>query len=172
MPIDVSYFHADGVKIVLKLIGKKLFPQGRNATSAMDVIASEEEISKCRWGYQCSVCLLAGDLICCEHVDGCAVSVHPDCTGQPFPNGKWICTNHDDSNLKTRVRKRAEQSMKGSSAVKSLAEPDPLADVKDISSMEGPSASSSSSDSSSSSSDDDSDYEASLSRKVKKKVMN
>ena len=121
-----------GVKVVLKLIGREPFPQGRNATTAMDIMASDEEISKCRWGYQCSVCLLAGDLICCEHPDGCAVSVHEDCSGQGFPNGKWICSNHDESNLKTRVRKRAEQSNNDKSsggARKSFVEPDPLADV-------------------------------------------
>lgn len=24
------------------------------------------QVAACRWGYQCSVCLLAGDLLCCE----------------------------------------------------------------------------------------------------------
>ena len=121
-----------GVKVVLKLIGREPFPQGRNATTAMDVMAPEEDVAKCRWGYQCSVCLLAGDLICCEHKDGCAVSVHEDCSGQGFPEGKWICPNHDESNLKTRVRKRSEQGVhvEGSrNGRRSLVEPDPLADM-------------------------------------------
>ena len=141
----------------------------------MDIMAPEEDVAKCRWGYQCSVCLLAGDLICCEHEDGCAVSVHPDCTGQPFPVGKWICTNHDESNLKTRVRKRAEQNKlagDGNTAAKSLAEPDPLAELRDMS-LSPPKRRNSDDDStsisSSSSSDDDSDYEASVRPKKKKK---
>lgn len=118
-----------GVKIVLKLMGREPFPQGRNATTAMDIMASDEDVAKCRWGYQCSVCLLAGDLICCEHEDGCAVSAHVDCSGQVLPKGKWICSNHDESNLKTRVRKRAEQSKAPGGMRKSLIEPDPLADM-------------------------------------------
>eukprot|EP00889_Picochlorum_renovo_P007478 jgi/Picre1/34508/NNA_001976.t1 len=117
-----------GVKIVLKLIGREAFPRA-NATTAMDVMASDEDVAKCRWGYQCSVCLLAGDLICCEHEDGCAVSAHVDCSGQVLPKGKWICSNHDESNLKTRVRKRAEQSKAPGGKRKSLIEPDPLADM-------------------------------------------
>ncbi|KAI8111254.1 hypothetical protein M9434_004826 [Picochlorum sp. BPE23] len=36
-----------GVKIVLKLIGREAFPQGRNATTAMDVMASDEDVAKC-----------------------------------------------------------------------------------------------------------------------------
>ena len=122
-----------GVKVVLKLIGREPFPQGRNATTAMDIMASEEDAAKCRWGYQCSVCLLAGDLLCCEHKDGCAVSVHQDCSGHGFPEGKWICPNHDESNLKTRVRKRSEQSIHPEGGPgngrRSFVEPDPLADM-------------------------------------------
>lgn len=160
-----------GVKVVLKLIGREPFPQGRNATTAMDIMAPEEDVAKCRWGYQCSVCLLAGDLICCEHADGCAVSVHEDCSGQGFPDGKWICPNHDESNLKTRVRKRSEQNMTGDSqrnGRKSLAEPDPLADMMtsdeddDNPKASGPSKKAKASDSATiteeTTQDDDSDY--------------
>ena len=50
--------------------------------------------------------MLAGDLLCCEHPDGCAVSVHPACTGLPFPQGQWICGNHDDGRAKGRVRRQ------------------------------------------------------------------
>jgi hypothetical protein len=55
---------ADGVRIVLKAMGKEPFPGGRSST--FETIASEQQIAECRWGYQCSVCLLAGDLLCCE----------------------------------------------------------------------------------------------------------
>lgn len=86
-------------------MGKAAFPQGRGGGAA-DALADDEAVASCRWGYQCSVCLLAGDLLCCEHPDGCGVSVHPECTGQPFPPGPWVCTNHDDRQLKTRIRRR------------------------------------------------------------------
>ncbi len=55
----------DGVRIVLKAMGREPFPPARG-TGAVDTIASEEQVAACRWGYQCSVCLLAGDLLCCE----------------------------------------------------------------------------------------------------------
>lgn len=45
-------------------MGKEPFGSGRSST--FDTIASDEQIAECRWGYQCSVCLLAGDLLCCE----------------------------------------------------------------------------------------------------------
>ena len=86
-------------------MGKEPFPQGRSVSGA-DGVAPDDAVAACKWSYQCSVCLLAGDLLCCEHPDGCAVSVHPECTGQPFPEGPWICTNHDDRRLKTRIRRR------------------------------------------------------------------
>jgi len=104
------FLNADGLKIILKAMGKDPFPQGRQSV-ATDVAAPESDIDACRWGYQCSVCLLAGDLLCCEHPDGCAVSVHPQCTGQPFPTGPWICSNHDDRRLKTRVRRRGSKAL-------------------------------------------------------------
>ncbi|KDD71525.1 hypothetical protein H632_c4859p0, partial [Helicosporidium sp. ATCC 50920] len=96
----------DGVKVVLKALGREPFPSGR-AAAAMDA-ASPETAAACRWGYQCSVCLLAGDLLCCEHAQGCNVSVHLECSGcQGFPPGPWVCANHDDRELKTRIRRRA-----------------------------------------------------------------
>jgi len=55
---------ADGVRIVLKAMGREPFASGRGASA--DTVASEEQVAECRWGYQCSVCLLAGDLLCCE----------------------------------------------------------------------------------------------------------
>ncbi|KAK2078741.1 hypothetical protein QBZ16_003581 [Prototheca wickerhamii] len=65
-------------------------------------------VADCRWGYQCSVCLLAGDLLCCEHPSGCNVSAHVECSGgaQAFPRGPWICSNHDDRDMKTRIRRK------------------------------------------------------------------
>lgn len=60
-----AFWFADGVKIVLKAMGKTPFAMGRGASS-IDVIAAPEQVAACRWGYQCSVCLLAGDLLCCE----------------------------------------------------------------------------------------------------------
>ena len=89
-------------------MGKSAFPQGRAAMQA-DTLAGDEAVASCRWGYQCSVCLLAGDLLCCEHPDCCSVSVHPECTGQAFPAGPWVCTNHDDRQLKTRTRRRGSR---------------------------------------------------------------
>lgn len=61
---------ADGVRIVLKAMGREPFASGRGST-APDTLASEEQVAECRWGYQCSVCLLAGDLLCCEVRRGC-----------------------------------------------------------------------------------------------------
>lgn len=152
-------------------MGKEPFPPARG-TGAVDTLASEEQVAECRWGYQCSVCLLAGDLLCCEvravsrrqaggwrlwrlevqayragvawsvqrpglcscstehqplhpvpathpappiplpvqHPDVCGVSVHPECTGLPFPSGPYICMNHDSRELKTRVRRRASSA--------------------------------------------------------------
>ncbi|KAH7617532.1 putative Tyrosine-protein kinase BAZ1B [Nannochloris sp. 'desiccata'] len=93
----------DGMRIILKSMGKDPFPPGRQAT-ADGTAATEEDIARCRWGYQCGVCMLAGDLLCCEHPDGCAVSVHPTCTGLPFPQGPWICSNHEEG--RGRVRRQ------------------------------------------------------------------
>lgn len=94
----------DGMRIILKAMGKETFPQGRQSTA--EAAAPDEVIAACRWGYQCSVCMLAGDLLCCEHPDGCVVSVHPACTGLPFPQGTWVCSNHDDRRLKGRMRRQ------------------------------------------------------------------
>ena len=55
----------DGTRIVLKCMGKEPFPPARGA-GAVDSVCGEEQVAQCRWGYQCSVCLLAGDLLCCE----------------------------------------------------------------------------------------------------------
>lgn len=41
-----------------------------------------------------------------QHADGCNVSAHTACTGQPFPTGAWICPNHDDPLLKSRISRR------------------------------------------------------------------
>ena len=41
-----------------------------------------------------------------QHPDSCGVSVHPECTGQPFPTGSYICMNHDSRELKTRMRRK------------------------------------------------------------------
>lgn len=46
-----------------------------------------------------------------QHPDTCGVSVHPECTGMPFPSGPYICMNHDDRQLKTRVRRRASSAL-------------------------------------------------------------
>ena len=94
----------DGMKVILKAMGKEVFPQGRQSTAEAPV--ADEVIAGCRWGYQCSVCMLAGDLLCCEHPDGCVISVHPQCTGLPFPQGAWVCSNHDDRRLKGRIRRQ------------------------------------------------------------------
>jgi hypothetical protein len=100
----------DGVKIVLKGMGKGPLPSARSSHApGMEASVSDEVVAACRWGYQCSVCLLAGDLLCCEHPEQCAVSVHPECTGMPFPQGPWICTNHDERRLKGRMRARHSQ---------------------------------------------------------------
>lgn len=56
---------ADGTRIVLKCMGKDPFPPARG-TGAVDTVCGEEQVAQCRWGYQCSVCQLAGDLLCCE----------------------------------------------------------------------------------------------------------
>jgi hypothetical protein len=53
------------VRIVLKAMGKEPFASGRGTTN-IETVATEEQVAECRWGYQCSVCLLAGDLLCCE----------------------------------------------------------------------------------------------------------
>ena len=53
------------MRIVLKAMGKEPFASGRS-TANIDTVATEEQVAECRWGYQCSVCLLAGDLLCCE----------------------------------------------------------------------------------------------------------
>ena len=50
---------------MLKAMGNQPFAMGRHASS-IDIIAAPEQVAACRWGYQCSVCLLAGDLLCCE----------------------------------------------------------------------------------------------------------
>lgn len=97
----------DGVRVVLRAMGREPFPSGR-AAAAMDAAAPPEVVADCRWGYQCSVCLLAGDLLCCEHPSGCNVSAHVECSGgaQAFPRGPWICSNHDDRDMKTRIRRK------------------------------------------------------------------
>lgn len=97
----------EGVRVVLRAMGRDPFPSGR-AAAAMDVSAPPEVVAECRWGYQCSVCLLAGDLLCCEHPGGCNVSAHVECSGgsQAFPHGPWICSNHDDRDMKTRIRRK------------------------------------------------------------------
>jgi len=95
-----------GMRIILKCMGKEPFPPGRHSTAEGAAAATEEDIARCRWGYQCGVCMLAGDLLCCEHPDECAVSVHPACTGLPFPQGPWICGNHEDRLGKGRVRRQ------------------------------------------------------------------
>lgn len=99
----------DGVKIVLKGMGKGPLPSARSSAPGTEACVSDDIVASCRWGYQCSVCLLAGDLLCCEHPEQCAVSVHPECTGLPFPQGPWICTNHDERRLKGRMRARQSQ---------------------------------------------------------------
>ena len=50
---------------MLKAMGNQPFAMGRHASS-IDIMAAPEQVAACRWGYQCSVCLLAGDLLCCE----------------------------------------------------------------------------------------------------------
>jgi hypothetical protein len=95
----------EGMRIILRCMGKEPFPPGRTST-ADGTTASDDVIAQCRWGYQCGVCMLAGDLLCCEHPDGCAVSVHPACTGLPFPQGQWVCSNHEDRRGKGRVRRQ------------------------------------------------------------------
>ncbi|RMZ52560.1 hypothetical protein APUTEX25_003703, partial [Auxenochlorella protothecoides] len=100
----------DGVRVVLKAMGREAFPSGR-AAAAMDALAPPELVAECKWGYQCSVCLLAGDLLCCEHPSGCNVSAHRECSGcHGALGGPWICSNHDDRELKTRIRRRAAGS--------------------------------------------------------------
>ena len=56
-------------------MGKEPFPGGRAST--FETIATDEQIADCRWGYQCSVCLLAGDLLCCEVRSRRRVRLHP-----------------------------------------------------------------------------------------------
>ena len=46
-----------------------------------------------------------------QHPDTCCVSVHPECTGRPFPTGPYICMNHDSRELKTRIRRRASSAL-------------------------------------------------------------
>ena len=94
----------DGMKVILKVMGKHPFPP--NQKTGGDVVASEEVTAACRWGYQCSVCMLAGDLLCCEHAAGCPVSVHASCNGLPFPQGPWICGNLDEGRVPGRVRRQ------------------------------------------------------------------
>ena len=73
---------ADGVRIVLKAMGKEPFASGRGATN-IETVATDEQVAECRWGYQCSVCLLAGDLLCCEVRGpggaGCRVGEREEC---------------------------------------------------------------------------------------------
>lgn len=99
----------EGVRIVLKAMGREQFASARGSTT-VDTIASEEQVAECRWGYQCSVCLLAGDLLCCEHPNTCGVSVHLECTGMAFPGGPYICANHDSRELKNRIGRRKRSS--------------------------------------------------------------
>jgi hypothetical protein len=74
-------------------------------------IPSQEDVELLQWEYQCSICNLPGELLCCEHDSGCPVSCHIHCTGTGEPgatSGKWICLNHDDS--KRRRAKRTNSS--------------------------------------------------------------
>lgn len=50
-----------------------------------------------------------------QHPDVCCVSVHPECTGMPFPTGNYICANHDNGELKARIgrRRRASTARRG-----------------------------------------------------------
>ncbi len=96
----------DGLRVVLKLLGRDPFPPARGAGSEAGAPPSEEAAAACRWSLQCSVCLLAGDLLCCEHPDACAVSAHAECAGALPAGMPWICPNHDARGMKARLGKR------------------------------------------------------------------
>jgi len=96
----------DGVKFVLKAMGREPFPEGRKVLPE-HLEANEKMVKECKWGYQCTVCQQTGDLMCCEHPDGCNFTAHLRCTVLVgLPKGSYICPNHDEADLKTRKRKR------------------------------------------------------------------
>lgn len=53
---------------MLKAMGKEPLPSGRNALT-LDTVATPEQVKGCKWSYTCSVCQLAGDLLCCEVIN-------------------------------------------------------------------------------------------------------
>jgi len=86
--------------------GVKLVQIGRDPRTLRD--ATQEDINACKWEYRCHLCNRVGDLICCEHDEGCCVSMHVQCTAvseSALTTGKWICLNHDDT--RRRRKKRA-----------------------------------------------------------------
>ncbi len=84
----------------------KLVQIGRDPRTLRD--ATQEDINACKWEYRCHLCNRVGELICCEHEEGCCVSMHIRCTAvseSALTTGKWICLNHDDT--RRRRKKRA-----------------------------------------------------------------
>ena len=45
-----------------------------------------------------------------QHPEVCGVSIHPECTGLPFPTGPYICINHESGQLDPRARRRSARS--------------------------------------------------------------
>ncbi len=84
----------------------KLVQIGRDPRALRD--ATGEDINACKWEYRCHLCNRVGELICCEHEEGCCVSMHVRCTAvseSALTTGKWTCLNHDDT--RRRRKKRA-----------------------------------------------------------------
>ncbi len=82
------------------------------------------DIQRARWGLLCKqhpepvltdICPSSTLFWPMQHPDACGVSVHPECTGMPFPTGNYICANHDNGELKARIgrRRRASTARRG-----------------------------------------------------------
>ena len=96
----------DGPTSVEAEPGMKLVQIGRDPRALRD--ATQEDINACKWEYRCRLCDRVGELICCEHDEGCCVSMHIRCTAvseSALTTGKWVCLNHDDT--RRRRKKRA-----------------------------------------------------------------
>lgn len=83
----------------------KLLQVGRDPLTLRD--ATQDDVNACKWEYRCHLCNRVGELICCEHEEGCSVSMHARCTGvseSALTSGKWICLNHDDTRRRRKKR--------------------------------------------------------------------